>query len=237
MTGPFFGRLPPAARSTPKLRIITKLLTLLLCLTLPACEKLGLGRDGDPTGPSGPPAAGTAVRYTAVGASDANGVGSSVPCFPFTDCPDGKGYVPVAARQLRGMGYQVTLLNLGVAGAVISRASRRWATGPHHSGNLHEAELPFVQRDATVVTIFAGGNDVNVILAAAAGAGGADTNGYVDQQVRLFGDDYQALVDGIREPRPRRKSSRSTCRTSAPCRIWRAPLRPSVAPRSAPPWA
>ena len=172
---------------------------------MPGCEKLGMGGNGNPTGPSSPPPAGSPVRYTAIGASDANGVGSSVPCFPFTDCPDGKGYVPVAARQLRTLGYPVTLLNLGVASAVISRRLQTLGNtyGRDIIANFHDAEMPFVQRDATAVTIFAGGNDVNVVLAAiGAGAAGTDTNGYVDQQVRLFGDDYQTLLDGIRSTTP-----------------------------------
>jgi lysophospholipase L1-like esterase len=187
------------------LRIIASLLGLLLGLASWGCNKLGLGGNGNPTGPSSPPAAGSSVRYTALGASDANGVGSSVPCFPFTECADGKGYVPVAIRQLRALGYQVTPLNLGVAGAVISRRFQTLGNmyGRDVIANFHEAEMPFVQRDATVVTIFAGGNDVNVVLAAVnAGAAGPDVNGYVDQQVRLFGDDYQTLLDGIRSSAP-----------------------------------
>jgi hypothetical protein len=47
------------------------------------------------------PAAAAPIRYTAIGASDANGVGSTVPCIPFTACDDGTGYVPVLTRQLR----------------------------------------------------------------------------------------------------------------------------------------
>jgi lysophospholipase L1-like esterase len=111
------------------------------------------------------------------------------------------GYVFVAARQLASLGYSVTLRNLGVPTAVIS--ARFQMLGQRHGrvalGTLIETELPFVQEDTTVVTIFAGGNEVNVILAAAnAGAGGADANGYIDQQVGLFAEDYRTLVDGIR---------------------------------------
>ena len=54
-------------------------------------------------------------------------------------------------------------------------------------------------QDATLVTIFAGGNDVNVITAAVGGgAGSSNQAGYIDQQVRSFGDSYRALVSGIR---------------------------------------
>ena len=49
--------------------------------------------------------------------------------------------------------------------------------------------MPFVQTTATVVTIFAGINEVNVVTAAlGGGAGGSDPNGYIDAQVQAFGD-------------------------------------------------
>ena len=50
-----------------------------------SCDKLGLG-DKSPTAPSGPPAAGSSIVYTAIGASDAIGFGSSAPCGVFADC-------------------------------------------------------------------------------------------------------------------------------------------------------
>ena len=44
--------------------------------------------------------------------------------------------------------------------------------------------MPFVQPNATVVTIFAGINEINTITAAlGGGAGGNDTNGFIDAQV------------------------------------------------------
>jgi lysophospholipase L1-like esterase len=59
--------------------------------------------------------------------------------------------------------------------------------------------MPFVRQNATVVTIFAGGNDVNTITAALGnGAGGTDQPGYIDTQIKAFAADYQTLVDGIR---------------------------------------
>src|SRR5438045_8890901 len=85
---------------SPNLRIASCSVFLTLCVTCVACIREAAA----PTAPSGPPAAGATIRYTAVGASDANGVGSSVPCFN-EECPDGMGYVPVAARALRDRGY------------------------------------------------------------------------------------------------------------------------------------
>jgi lysophospholipase L1-like esterase len=59
--------------------------------------------------------------------------------------------------------------------------------------------MPFVQPTATVVTIFAGINEVNVVTAAlGGGAGGGDPNSYIDAQVRAFGTDYTTLVTGIK---------------------------------------
>jgi lysophospholipase L1-like esterase len=59
--------------------------------------------------------------------------------------------------------------------------------------------MPFVRQTATLVTIFAGGNDINVITAALGnGAGGTDQAGYIDAQVKAFAADYQTLLNGIR---------------------------------------
>ena len=138
--------------------------------------------------------------YSAVGASDVMGIGASVPCFLFEDC-NGTGYVWVAARQLRSMGYTVNVSNLGIPAAVISRAFEDLGgqNGRTIGGNLIEQEMPFVNRASTFVTVFTGANDVNTITAALSnGAGGADQAGYIDQKVAAFGTDYATLVSGIR---------------------------------------
>src|SRR5713226_9706546 len=101
-------------RHSPKLRIGVLFVALLAAVN---CDKVG--GDKSPTAPSGPPAAGSAITYDASGASDANGVGSSVPCFTFTDCPNGTGYPQVATRQLQAAGFTVSLQNLGIPTAVI----------------------------------------------------------------------------------------------------------------------
>src|SRR5207244_156004 len=65
--------------------------------------------------------------------------------------------------------------------------------------NFSEAEMPFVLPDSTIVTIFAGINEINTITAAlGAGAGGTDPDAYIDNQVRAFGADYTMLINGIR---------------------------------------
>jgi lysophospholipase L1-like esterase len=164
------------------------------------CSKLGIG--DNPTAPTPPPAAGSTIVYSAIGASDANGVGSSAVCAPFaTDCANGMGYVPVTVRQLRARGYTVNHLNLGIATAVIGRDFQTLAQQYNHfvAVNFIEQEMPFVQTTATVVTVFAGINEVNVITAAlGGGAGGSDPNAYIDTQVRAFGTDYATLVTGIK---------------------------------------
>jgi hypothetical protein len=78
-----------------------------------ACNQLGLGNK-NPTAPSGPPTAGSAIVYSAIGASDATGHGASVECVPLTDCPTGAGYVQVTTRTLKAQGFNVTLNNLGL---------------------------------------------------------------------------------------------------------------------------
>jgi lysophospholipase L1-like esterase len=164
-----------------------------------ACDRLGLG-SSSPTAPTGVPTAGSTINYSAVGASDANGVGSSVPCISFTDCPNGMGYVPVATRQLRSQGFTVNLLNLGIPTAVIGRDFETLGQQYNRTilGNFIEQEVPFVQPNATVVTIFAGLNEINTITAAlGAGAGGADPNGFIDAQVRAFSADVTTVLNGI----------------------------------------
>ena len=228
-----------AHRSTPKLRIFSKRLALLACLAISGCSELGSGGNG-PTAPSGPPTAGSSVRYTALGASDTGGIGSSVECpVPLADCPGGTGYVFVAARQLASLGYNVTLRNLGVPTALIS--ARFQTLGQQQGriilGTLLETELPFIQEDTTAVTIFAGGNEVNVIVAAAnAGLGDGDTNGFIDQQVGLFAEDYRTLLEGIRRRASPRESSPSICRTLPARRTSPVRLRPSGARRSGRRW-
>jgi lysophospholipase L1-like esterase len=190
-------------RTTPKMRIATAL-WLLFLLPLAACDKLGIGESGNPASPSGPIAAGSTVTYSAVGASDVLGIGSSTPCFIFEDC-NGGGYVWVAARELRARGFTVTVGSLGIPAAVISRSFQDLGTqnGRTIGGNLIEQEAPFVNRSATVVTVFTGANDVNTIIAALGnGAGGGDQAGYIDQKVATFASDYSTLIGAIRSRAP-----------------------------------
>jgi lysophospholipase L1-like esterase len=164
-----------------------------------ACDKLGLGED-NPTGPSLP---GSPVRYAAVGASDVVGIGSTAPCLNFFgDCPDGKGYVFVAAAQLRTQGRSVTVNHLGLPTATISRRFMDLGNQYNHPvfANFMDSEVPFIPRESTVVTIFAGGNEVNVITASlGAGAGSSNQTAYIDTQVQNFAADYVTLVATIRE--------------------------------------
>ena len=69
--------------------------------------------------------------------------------------------------------------------------------------NFIEGEVPFVDRASTLVTIFAGGNDVNTVGAVIrSGAGGGDPWGFIDQQIKAFGNEYAALLAGIKARAP-----------------------------------
>lgn len=141
------------------------------------------------------------IAYSAIGASDAVGYGSSSVCMPFTPCPDGLGYVPIVARELRERG-QATLTNLGLPGAVLSPTIQELGNqyGRGIPGNFLEREMPFVPRNSNLVTIFAGGNDANAIgTAVGRGAGGSEPSAYIDQQVQKFAADYAVLVRGVRD--------------------------------------
>lgn len=161
-----------------------------------------------PTQPSPTPSNGP-IFYTAIGASDGIGFGSSSPCIPLApDCIEGRGYVQSLARSLRDTGREFGWRNLSLPGAVLSKAIEDLAreVGTPISdlvGNFIERQAPFVPTNTTHVTIFAGGNDANVIgRAVAAGRGGADPNGYIDNQVRQWGTDLEDLVSRIRSRAP-----------------------------------
>ncbi len=165
------------------------------------CNKLGLGGSSSPTAPSGPPAPGSTINYTAVGASDANGVGSSGECVFLIPCPNGMGYVPDTVRALTTAGFTVNNLNLGIPTTVIGSDFAQLGAkyGRTIVGNMIDNEMSFVQPNATVVTIFAGVNEINTITTAlGAGEGASDPNAYIDAQVKAFGVDYNTLIAGIR---------------------------------------
>jgi lysophospholipase L1-like esterase len=194
----FFSRWLPS----PKLRIRLAAVLWAVSLGATGCDKLGLGGDDGPTAPSGPPPPGTTIRYTPVGASDVSGYGSSVPCFPYVPvCLNGTGYAFVAARQLRSQNYTVIVTNNGMPTAVISRGFQELGQqyGKDILGNFIEHQMPFIPAESTLVTIFAGANDVNVITAAlGGGAGSGDRTAYIDERVRNFGNDYATLLTGVR---------------------------------------
>ena len=169
-----------------------------LLASLIACSS---NKGGSPTQPTSP----TRTIYGAIGASDAVGIGASVPCLPFVSCPDGTGYVPVLARKLTGAGQQVQTTNMGIPAAVLSPEIQDLGNkyGRTTPANFLQGALPFVPRDATLVTVFAGGNDTNVIGAAAEGGeGGGDPVGFMDRQVTAFARSYESLVRGIRDRAP-----------------------------------
>jgi lysophospholipase L1-like esterase len=175
--------------------------TAVVCLAMLAgCSENGSDSPTDPSPPNS-----QEVSYAAVGASDGIGYGGSLPCLPFADCPDGTGYVQSTVRRLRAQGRTVTITNLSIPGAVLSREIQDLgnALGGAIPGNFIERELPFVPRAATLVTIFAGGNDGNTIGSAVrAGNGGSDPRAYVDATVRNYGRDLALLVGGVRERAP-----------------------------------
>jgi lysophospholipase L1-like esterase len=177
----------------------TALIAALLVLGLLAGCKKSSDDDGENGGVGPSPAA---PRYTALGASDAMGIGASVPCIPLTDCPGGTAYVPRVLRHLREATPSTALTNLGIPGAVMSREVQDLANsvGIGVNQNLLQHEAPFTPRDTTVVTIFAGANDTNHIATALdrGTAGGADPNAFIDRQIAEFVNDYIDLLGQVR---------------------------------------
>jgi lysophospholipase L1-like esterase len=171
---------------------------------LAAC---GGGRDS-PSGPSPLPQPNSTINYSALGASDTIGVGASVVCFPFVDCPDGRGYVQVATRELRARGFIVNLTNLGFPAIVLSRRLQDLGTqyGRTIPGNLLEQQAPFVKPTDTLITVFTGANDVDTIIAAVGGgAGGSNQTAqtaYLNGQIQAFSDEFGTMVRMIRDRAP-----------------------------------
>jgi lysophospholipase L1-like esterase len=111
------------------------------------------------------------------------------------------GYVQVAARQLKANGFSVNLTNLGISTATLGRDFQDLGNqnGRLVVANFIESEAPVVNSNSTLITIFAGGNDVNVVTGAMGrGAGASDQIGYINAQIKAFGADYAALLNLLR---------------------------------------
>lgn len=161
----------------------------------------GCSEDHDsPTSPS--PGGRSPGTYTAIGASDAVGAGGSIPCAPFDlGCSNGTGYVQQIARRLRAqLGEELTLENLGTPGGVLSPTLSTLGSEFNRVAlNFIERQAPHVSPATTYLTIFAGGNDANIIgEAVRAGRAGGDIRGYVDRQIQQWGADYETLISRVR---------------------------------------
>ncbi len=159
-----------------------------------------------PSSPSPTPQPNSIINYTAIGASDAQAIGSSVQCIiPLADCPNGMGYVQVAARQLRAQGFTVNLSNFGIGTATVGRDFQDLGNQNGHLvlANFIESEANVVNGNSTLITIFGGANDVNVVTnAMGRGAGASDQLGYINTQVSAFGADYATMMNLLRARAP-----------------------------------
>jgi lysophospholipase L1-like esterase len=175
-------------------------ISLLMALLSASCQ-----RSETPTSPTPPPT--NTISWGVVGASDGLGIGASVPCLPFDgDCPSGTGYVYVLKRRLLSEGRVVSLSNRALPGAVLSDAIMRLARDIGRTdipGTFLDQVVPFIPPTSTVITIFAGGNDTNVIAQnIRAGRAGGDIRGFIDTQVRQWGLDFEELVRRLRARAP-----------------------------------
>lgn len=175
---------------------------LLLAMSAAACSQSA----ESPTSPS-PGGTGSAVSYTVLGASDGIGYGSSVVCAPLDlGCENGTGYAQTLRRLLAADGRSVTYVNLSIPGYVLSSAIvdlARQAGRSDTPGTFLDRYPPFVPPSTTLITIFVGGNDANVIGSAiTAGLGGGDIRGFIDAQVRQWGNDLVEFVSRIRARAP-----------------------------------
>jgi len=122
------------------------------------------------------------------------------------DCAAGTGYVYLIKRRFQTDGRAVQLFNRAVPGAVVSEhflALARDLGRTDIIGTFIDQIAPFIPANATHITIFAGGNDANVIAQnIRAGRGGSDIRGFVDQHVQRFGTDLVELVARLRTRAP-----------------------------------
>ena len=168
-----------------------------LALSVSGCQK-----KDSPSGPSPIPEPNSAITYSALGASDVMGIGSSAPCIPWDDCATGKGYVQVSGRELRSGGFTVDVRPLGLPGAVLSK--RILNLGVQYGRNdllftILDNEAPFVLPATTLVSIFTGINDINALThALGAGAGASDRVAFINTQVTEFGRDFNDLMQSVR---------------------------------------
>jgi lysophospholipase L1-like esterase len=182
-----------------------KRIVLVTCavLILTGCDLLKNGDStSNPTSPSG-----TTFNYTAIGASDATGHGSSNECLPFAACPNGTGYVQDLSRMYQADHPTIafTLLNMGIPGATLGPTIQTIGNqlGLGILANFLDSELPFIGSNAQLVTIFTGGNDVRTIgKALQSGYGGSDPNAYILNQSSQFGADLNTLVNGVKAKSP-----------------------------------
>jgi lysophospholipase L1-like esterase len=176
-----------------------------LVLALLAASACDLNTSTGPSDSDPGTTTGNAVSYTVIGASDAIGYGSSVTCVPFMACPDGRGYVQLIADRLKADGKTVSFLNLGLPGGVLGPETQAIGNqiGKEILTNFLDSEMPFVAKDATLVTVFAGGNDANTIGSALeAGLGGSNPAAYQAARVAQFSADLKTLMTGIKSRAP-----------------------------------
>jgi len=179
-----------------------------LLLALTACSTSKNDDSGGSNNPNEPSGGSNSVYYSAISASDGTGFGSSSVCLPFADCPNGTGWVQRIVRNMRDSGKTVTVLNLAVPGSVVGPEIENLARqlGRGTIGNFVERQLPFVSRSSTLVTIFGGANDINVVgNAIEQGLGGGNPVGWGTAFATGFGRDLATIVDGVRARAPNAK--------------------------------
>jgi lysophospholipase L1-like esterase len=114
------------------------------------------------------------------------------------------GYVQIVARRLREANADMSFLNLGVPGAVLSKEIQTIGNnvGRGIITNFIDGELPFIARDSTLVTVFADANGVNAIGAALRPMAASERPSYVQTQIQNFTRDFASFATGIGERAP-----------------------------------
>jgi lysophospholipase L1-like esterase len=167
-------------------------------------------------------------NYAAIGASDAVGIGASIPCgllhAILPGCPGGTSYAPILSREAYGPLGWLYLQDLGISEAVIGPDIRtlvnQYGSASYDTckrrilldvipADFLSNELPQFPGHTNRVTIFAGANDVNgLVNALGCGAGGStmsDQATFVTSESLAFRSDLMQLVTAVAHAAPSAK--------------------------------
>jgi len=177
-------------------------------LALAGCGGASSAVPGGPNPSPSPSMSPQAVHYVALGDGRAVGTTAAVPCtvpagsilISPPNCPGGTGYVPKLAALL-GPSGTANLIDLGINNSMLG-PDLDPITGA--TLDIVTNELPSVPSNATVVTLFAGINEIDGIAANAGviAQSGSDPTSYINTQIGKVEADYLNIISQVKAKAP-----------------------------------